>query len=34
MILPLMLMVLAFLFAEVNDQIGFTYYVISSASST
>lgn len=32
MILPLMLMVLAFLFAEVNDQIGFTYYVISSAS--
>ncbi len=33
MILPLMLMVLAFLFAEVNDQIGFTYYVISSASN-
>ena len=32
MILPLMLMVLAFLFAEVNDQIGFTYYVITSAS--
>lgn len=32
MILPLMLMVLAFLFADVNDQIGFTYYVISSAS--
>lgn len=32
MILPLMLMVLAFLFAEVNAQIGFTYYVISSAS--
>lgn len=32
MILPLMLMVLAFLFAEVNDQIGFTYYVISTAS--
>jgi len=32
MILPLMLMVLAFLFAEVNDQIGFTYYVISSVS--
>ena len=32
MILPLMLMVLAFLFAEVNDQIGFTYYVISSAA--
>lgn len=33
MILPLMLMVLAFLFASVNDQIGFTYYVISSASA-
>jgi Na+/H+ antiporter NhaC len=33
MILPLMLMVLAFLFADVNDQIGFTYYVISSASA-
>ena len=32
MILPLMLMVLAFLFAEVNDQIGFTAYVISSAA--
>jgi Na+/H+ antiporter NhaC len=32
MILPLLLMVLAFLFAEVNSQIGFTYYVISSAS--
>lgn len=32
MILPLMLMVLAFLFAEVNDQIGFTYYVITSVS--
>jgi Na+/H+ antiporter NhaC len=32
MILPLMLMVLAFLFAEVNDQIRFTYYVISTAS--
>lgn len=32
MILPLMLMVLAFVFAEVNDQIGFTYYVISSAT--
>lgn len=32
MILPLMLMVLAFLFAEVNDQIGFTYYVISTAA--
>ncbi len=32
MILPLMLMVLAFLFAEVNEQIGFTYYVISTAA--
>ncbi|MCQ4635460.1 hypothetical protein NE619_01850 [Anaerovorax odorimutans] len=32
MILPLMLMVLAFLFAEVNDQIGFTAYVIHSAA--
>ncbi|HOA42120.1 MAG TPA: Na+/H+ antiporter NhaC family protein [Bacillota bacterium] len=32
MILPLMLMVLAFVFADVNDQIGFTYYVITSAS--
>jgi Na+/H+ antiporter NhaC len=33
MILPLLLMVLAFLFAEVNDQIGFTAYVIESATS-
>ncbi len=33
MILPLLLMVLAFLFASVNDQIGFTAYVISSAST-
>jgi len=32
MILPLMLMVLAFLFAEVNDLIGFTAYVIDRAS--
>lgn len=32
MILPLMLMVLAFLFAEVNDAIGFTEYVITSAA--
>ncbi|MDD2215512.1 MAG: Na+/H+ antiporter NhaC family protein [Eubacteriales bacterium] len=32
MILPLMLMVLAFLFAEVNDQIHFTYYMISTSS--
>ena len=33
MIFPLLLMVLAFLFAAVNDQIGFTYYVISSTTS-
>jgi Na+/H+ antiporter NhaC len=33
MILPLLLMVLAFLFAEVNDQIGFTAYVINGATS-
>ncbi|MGI6732502.1 MAG: Na+/H+ antiporter NhaC family protein [Anaerovoracaceae bacterium] len=33
MILPLMLMVLAFLFAEVNDQIGFTRYVITNAAT-
>lgn len=32
MILPLMLMVLAFLFAEVNDQIGFTEYVILTST--
>lgn len=32
MIMPLLLMVLAFLFAEVNDQIHFTYYVITSAT--
>lgn len=32
MILPLVLIVLAFLFAEANEQIGFTKYVISSAS--
>lgn len=32
MIMPLMLMVLAFLFGEVNDQIGFTAYVINSAA--
>lgn len=32
MIMPLMLMVLAFLFAEVNEQIHFTYYVITSAT--
>lgn len=33
MILPLMLMVLAFLFAEINDQIGFTEYVITNAAT-
>ena len=33
MIMPLMLMVLAFLFAEVNEQISFTYYVITSATN-
>jgi len=33
MILPLMLMVLAFLFAEVNEIIGFTAYVIDSTSA-
>lgn len=33
MIFPLLLMVLAFLFAAVNDQIGFTYYVITSTTS-
>jgi Na+/H+ antiporter NhaC len=32
MILPLLLMVLAFLFAEVNSQIGFTAFVINSAT--
>jgi len=32
MIYPLMLMVLAFLFAEANEQIGFTSYVIESAT--
>ncbi len=32
MIMPLLLMVLAFLFAEVNEQIHFTYYVITSAT--
>ncbi|MDO4545389.1 MAG: Na+/H+ antiporter NhaC family protein [Bacillota bacterium] len=32
MIMPLMLMVLAFLFAEINDQIGFTAYVIDSVA--
>jgi Na+/H+ antiporter NhaC len=33
MIMPLLLMVLAFLFAAVNDQIGFTSYVIESTTS-
>jgi len=32
MILPLVLIVLAFLFAQANEQIGFTEYVITSAS--
>ncbi len=32
MILPLMLMVLAFLFAEMNEQIGFTEYVILTST--
>lgn len=32
MIMPLMLMILAFLFADVNEQINFTYYVITSAT--
>lgn len=32
MILPLMLMVLAFVFGDANEQIGFTYYIITSAT--
>ena len=32
MMMPLLLMILAFLFAEVNEQIRFTYFVISSAT--
>ena len=32
MIMPIMLMILAFLFAEVNDMIHFTYFVITSAT--
>ncbi|MEN1759586.1 Na+/H+ antiporter NhaC family protein [Anoxynatronum sibiricum] len=32
MIYPLMLMVLAFLFAEANEQIGFTSFIIESAT--
>jgi len=33
MIMPLMLMVLAFLFADVNEVIGFTTYVVDACSS-
>ncbi len=33
MIYPLLLMLFAFIFAETNEQIGFTEYVISSAKS-
>lgn len=33
MLMPLLLMVLAFLFAEVNDAIHFTYFVITSATN-
>ncbi len=33
MIMPLLLMALAFLFSAVNDQIGFTSYVIESTTS-
>jgi Na+/H+ antiporter NhaC len=32
MLLPLLMMVLAFNFAEANEQIGFTSYVVSTAS--
>lgn len=32
MVLPLMLMVLAFIFANMNEQIGFTYYVITTGA--
>ena len=32
MLMPIMLMILAFLFAQVNDQIHFTYYVITAAT--
>ena len=32
MVLPLMLMVLAFIFANMNEQIGFTYYVITTVA--
>jgi Na+/H+ antiporter NhaC len=32
MLMPIMLMILAFLFAAVNDQIHFTYYVITAAT--
>jgi len=34
MILPLMLMVLAFVFADVNEIVGFTAYVIEAASKS
>jgi Na+/H+ antiporter NhaC len=33
MLFPLVMVVLAFMFADVNDQIGFTTYVISSAET-
>lgn len=33
MMMPLMLMVLAFLFADVNEKIGFTKYIIETAST-
>ena len=32
LILPLMLMVMAFVFADMNEQIGFTYWCITSAT--
>ena len=32
MMMPILLMILAFLFAEVNEQIHFTYFVITSAT--
>lgn len=32
MMMPILLMILAFLFAEVNDMIHFTYYVITAAT--
>ena len=33
MLMPIMLMILAFLFKEVNEQIHFTYYVINAVAS-